>query len=231
MKEFADDEDVKQPSTREFHNGGEDRILKVANDRLPTDFELCQLRLTLLAWSVSKIRVPNRMINSALIGTPSMRKRKEAMDNVSLCTLHKLLALPTSSNSWDGHGCRRELETDVYVSTICLDSLNIMCIDALHTIAQFSKTLNLLLKSLNVFSCLSVGAQFRPRHATGSQISLLKLSEGSSRTQFQRMPFGAIVHWCCCPAETLKVQKITGICWRQSVWPVAAGRVVRPTNS
>ena len=155
MKEFADDEDVKQPSTREFHNGGEDRILKVANDRLPTDFELCQLRLTLLAWSVSKIRVPNRMINSALIGTPSMRKRKEAMDNVSLCTLHKLLALPTSSNSWDGHGCRRELETDVYVSTICLDSLNIMCKDALHTIAQFSKTLNLLLKSLNVFSCLS----------------------------------------------------------------------------
>ena len=40
----------------------------------------------------------------------------------------------------------------------------------------------------------------------------------AGRTQFQRMPFGAIVHWCCCPAETLKVQKITGICWRQSVW-------------
>ena len=40
----------------------------------------------------------------------------------------------------------------------------------------------------------------------------------AARTQFQRMPFGAIVHWCCCPAETLKVQKITGICWRQSVW-------------
>ena len=65
---------------------------------------------------------------------------------------------------------------------------------------------------------IRVGAQFWPQHAAGFQISLPKLSEGSSRTQFQRMPFGAIVHWCCCPAETLKVQKITGICWRQSVW-------------
>ena len=41
----------------------------------------------------------------------------------------------------------------------------------------------------------------------------------AGRTQFQRMPFGAIVSApLVLPPRRPKVQKITGICWRQSVW-------------
>ena len=82
-----------------------------------------------------------------------------------------------------------------------------------------------------------VADQFLPKCA-GFQISLLKLSERRQDPIWEEEPRAENAIWSNCigrttelPPRRPEVQKITGICWRQSVWPVAAGRVVRPTNS